>query len=93
MRMLIAEQEEEDDGLKNWDLSVFRHPQSEKLRSTTTIKTVKTLELQFANEDGKHRASYTKIQAHLMTNLMRRKEGVCQRTDAVRESKDSPSKR
>lgn len=59
--MLIADQEGEDDGLKDWDLSVFRYPQPEKLNSTTIIKTAQTLELEFADEDGKRRVSWTTI--------------------------------
>jgi hypothetical protein len=61
IRILIADQEGEDDGLKDWDLSVFRYPQSEKLKSTTIIKTVQTLELEFADEDGKRRVSWKTI--------------------------------
>ena len=57
IRSLTADQEG-DQGLDSWDLSVFRYPQpAEKLRKTSVNEKVKTLELQFSDEEGKRVAS------------------------------------
>ena len=51
IRFLIADQEG-DRGLESWDLSVFRFPRPEKWKNTTVNEKVKTLELQFTDEEG-----------------------------------------
>lgn len=41
------------DHLEDWDSSIFRMPRTDKCTETTVNERVKTLELQFAGEDGK----------------------------------------
>ena len=57
MRLHSADHEG-DQGLESWDLSVFRYPRpSAKLKKTAIKEKVKTLELQFMDEDGKRELS------------------------------------
>ena len=50
--MQSADQEGEQ-GLRSWDLSVFRYPRPEKFNKTTVKGRVKFLELAFTDEDRK----------------------------------------
>ena len=52
MRTLVAD-DKGNDGLKSWDLSVFRFPRSEKWKKAIANDKVTTLELEFSTVEGK----------------------------------------
>ena len=52
IRALNADQKG-DQGLNSWDLSIFRLPRSEKFQKAVKNEKVKTLELKFADVNGK----------------------------------------
>lgn len=53
VRVLRADQEG-NQGLDSWDLSVFRLPRPQKLQKAIANEKVKYLELQFGDEAGKY---------------------------------------
>ena len=76
-RVLSADQEG-DGGLESWDLSVFRYPRSEKWKQAIVNESVKTLELEFADVEGKR---VPKQNQHQLTSARFRKDRVRRRID------------